>query len=188
MFVLLMQFLWRYVEDLVGKGLSTSVVLEVLLYASSSIVPMALPLAVLLASIMVFGNLAEHNELMAMKSAGISLVRLMQPLIFIAILISVFAFYFSDRVLPFSNLKMRSLLYDVRNKPPEIIIPEGVFYNEIPGYSIKIDRRDRETKMLYGLMIYNHSLNKGNTSITLAEKGQMYYVNQHQYMVLALYN
>jgi len=188
MFVLLMQFLWRYVEDLVGKGLSASVILEILLYASSSLVPMALPLAVLLASIMVFGNLAEHNELMAMKSAGISLVRMMQPLIVVAILISFFAFFFSNYILPYSNLKMRSLLYDVQNKPPEIIIPQGVFYNDLPGYSIKIEKKDKETKMLYGLMIYNHTQNKGNTSITVAEKGEMYYVNEHQYMILDLYN
>jgi lipopolysaccharide export system permease protein len=183
-----MQFLWRYVEDLVGKGLSLGVVAEILMYASSSLVPMALPLAVLLASIMVFGNLAEHNELMAMKSAGVSLIRIMQPLILIAIFISFFAFYFSNYVLPHSNLKMRGLLYDVRNKPPEIVIPPGIFYNELPGYSIKIDRRDRETKMLYNLLIYDHSTNRGNTSVIIAEKGQMYYVNEHQYMILHLYN
>ncbi len=188
MFVLLMQFLWRYVEDLVGKGLSAGVVAEIMLYASSSLVPMALPLAVLLASIMVFGNLAEHNELMAMKSAGISLLRIMQPLILIALAISIFAFYFANFVLPHSNLKMRSLLYDVRNKPPEIVIPPGVFYNELPGYSIKIDYRDRETKMLYNLLIYDHASNRGNTSVIVARKGQMYYVNEHQYLILHLYD
>ena len=122
-----MQFLWRYVEDFVGKGLSMGVILEILMYASSSLVPMALPLAVLLASIMVFGNLAEHSELMAIKSAGVSLIRIMQPILVLTILISIFAFYFANYTLPHSNLKMRSLLYDITNKPPEIIIPTGTF-------------------------------------------------------------
>ncbi|HON19517.1 MAG TPA: LptF/LptG family permease [Salinivirgaceae bacterium] len=188
MFVLLMQFLWRYIEDLVGKGLPYDVIAEILLYACASLVPMALPLSVLLASIMVFGNLAEHNELMAMKSAGISLLRIMQPLIFIAIGLTFFAFYFADQVVPKSNLRMRSLLYDIKNKPPEIIIPTGVFYNELPGYSIKIGRRDHQTKMLYDVLIYDHTSNRGNVSVILAEKGEMYYVNQHQYMILQLYN
>lgn len=188
MFVLLMQFLWRYVEDFVGKGLSLGVILEILLYASSSLVPMALPLAILLSSIMVFGNLAEHNELMAMKSAGVSLLRMMQPLIIIVVIISAFAFYFTNKTLPRSNLKMRSLLYDISNKPPEIVIPTGVFYNELPGYSIKIDRRDRDTKMLHGLLIYDHTANKGCNSVTIAEKGFMYYVNEHQYIIFHLYN
>ncbi len=183
-----MQFLWRYVEDFVGKGLSAGIILEVLMYASSSLVPMALPLAVLLASIMVFGNLAEHNELMAMKSAGVSLIRIMQPIIALTIVISIFAFYFANYNLPRSNLKMRSLLYDVTNKPPEIVIPTGIFYNELPGYSIKIDRRDRDNNMLYNLLIYDHTGNRGNTSVTVAEKGFMYYVNEHQYIILHLFN
>ncbi|NLK16373.1 MAG: YjgP/YjgQ family permease [Bacteroidales bacterium] len=188
LFVLLMQFLWRYVEDFVGKGLSMGVILEILMYASSSLVPMALPLAVLLASIMVFGNLAEHNELMAIKSAGVSLIRIMQPIMVLTILISIFAFYFANYTVPRSNLKMRSLLYDISNKPPEIIIPTGTFYNELPGYSIKVERRDRETKMLYDLLIYDHSAGRGNTSVTIAEKGMMYYVNEHQYIILHLFN
>jgi len=183
-----MQFLWRYVEDFVGKGLSTGVIIEIMMYASSSLVPMALPLAVLLSSIMVFGNLAEHNELMAIKSAGVSLIRIMQPIMIITIFITIFAFFFSNYTLPRSNLKMRSLLYDISNKPPEIIIPTGTFYNELPGYSIKVERRDRETKMLYDLLIYDHSAGRGNISVTVAEKGMMYYVNEHQYIILHLFN
>lgn len=188
MFVLLMQFLWRYVEDLVGKGLSAGVVLEVVLYASSSLVPMALPLSVLLSSIMVFGNLAEHNELIALKSAGISLVRIMGPLVWIVLALAGVAFVFADRVLPYSNLKMRALLYDVQNKPPEIVIPEGVFYNELPGYSIKIGARDRHTDELTDILIYDHTENRGNVSVIVARSGFLSYVNEHQYMVLQLYD
>ena len=108
MFVLIMQFLWRYVEDLVGKGLSYSVIIEFMVYTSASLIPMALPISVLLSSIMVFGNLAEHNELMAMKSAGISLTRIMQPLLIAVLFLTVGAFYFANNVLPYSNMKMRS--------------------------------------------------------------------------------
>lgn len=188
MFVLLMQFLWRYIEDLVGKGLPAHVVLEILLYAGSSLVPMALPLAVLLASIMVFGNLAEHNELMAMKSAGISLLRIMQPLIILVIGLTFFAFFIADQMVPRSNLKMRSLLYDIKNKPPEIIIPTGIFYKELPGYVIKIGKRDPHTKQLYDILIYDHTSYRGNVSVILAERGEMYYVNEHQYLILDLFN
>lgn len=188
MFVLLMQFLWQYVEDLIGKGLSYSVILEIIITAASSLVPMALPISVLLASIMIFGNLAEHKELMAMKAAGISLIRIMQPLFIISVIITIAAFYFSNSILPVSNLKMRSLLYDISNKPPEIVIPIGIFYNELPGYSIKVGANDTETKTLRDLIIYNHTANKGNISMTIAKKGKIYHVNEHQYMVLRLFD
>ena len=132
-FLLLMQFLWKYIDDLVGKGLEFKILAELLLYTSASLVPMALPLATMLASIMTFGDLGENNELIAMKSAGISLQRIFMPLVIISILVSIGAFFFANNVLPYTNLKMRSLLYDVQRQRPELNIKPGIFYNGIEG-------------------------------------------------------
>ena len=145
LFLLLMQFLWKYIDDLVGKGLEFSVISELLLYAIAGLVPLALPLSILLASLMAFGNLGEHYELISLKSAGISLFRIMYPLIILTFIISIGAFFFSNNVLPYTNLKMGTLLFDVRNKRPEVSIKEGVFYNGIDGYSIKIGRKNKST-------------------------------------------
>src|SRR5205814_2572670 len=122
LFVLLMQFLWKYIDDLAGKGLEWTVIFKLMMYVSVTLVPLALPLAMLLASIMTFGNLAEHYELVACKSAGMSLQRIMRPLSILTVLICVGAFYFSNNVLPFANLKMNALLYDVRNQKPALYI------------------------------------------------------------------
>jgi lipopolysaccharide export system permease protein len=122
-----MQFLWKYIDDLVGKGLDVSVIVELMFYASAGLVPLALPLAILLSSIMTFGNMAEHNELMAIKSAGINLFRIMFPLIIFVTFISFAAFFFSNNMMPYTNLKMGSLLYDVRKQRPEVSVKEGVF-------------------------------------------------------------
>ena len=130
-FVLLMQFLWKYIDDLIGKGLEWNIISEFLLYTSASLVPMALPLAVLLASLMTFGNLAENLELLAFKSSGISLVRIMAPLMVISSVISVAAFFFANDVMPVANLKMRSLLYDIQQQRPELTIKPGVFDNTL---------------------------------------------------------
>ena len=146
LFVLLMQFLWKYIDDLVGKGLDWWTITKLLAYTSTTLVPLALPLAILLSSIMTFGNLAEHYEIVAAKSAGISLQRLMRPLVFVALLISIAAFYFSNNILPYSNLKMGSLLYDVRQQKPALFIKEGIFYNGIDGYSIKIGKKEKDGK------------------------------------------
>ncbi len=135
LFLLLMQFLWRYIDELVGKGLEFKIIGELMLYAASSLVPLALPLAILLSSLMTFGNMGEFYELTAMKSSGISLRRIMFPLIILVILISAGAFFFANNVLPVTNLKMKSLLYDVRNQQPGVQITEGVFYNGIANYS-----------------------------------------------------
>ncbi|NVO04207.1 MAG: LptF/LptG family permease, partial [Bacteroidetes bacterium] len=138
LFILLMQFVWKYIDDLVGKGFEWHIIARLLFYASSTFVPLALPLAILLSSLMTFGNLGENYELVAMKSAGISLQKAMRPLIITAILISIGAYYFSNIVLPIANLKMGTLLYDVREQKPAVNIKEGVFYKEIDDFVIKV--------------------------------------------------
>ena len=188
MFILLMQFLWRYLDDIVGKGLGAGVITELLLYACSSLVPMALPLAVLLGSIMTFGNLAEHYELMAIKSAGISLVKIMRPLIVFVVGVSICAFLFSNNVMPYTNLKMRTLLNDIKHQRPEISIQEGVFSDAIDNYSIKVGHKSRKGPMLYNIMIYNHTQGNGNRDVTLADSGTMVITQDKRYMVITLYD
>lgn len=187
-FLLLMQFLWKYIDDLVGKGLKFSVIAELLLYTSASLVPMALPLATMLASIMTFGNLGENNELISMKSAGISLQRIMAPLFFFTILVSFGAFYFANNILPLANLKMRALLYDVRRQRPELNIREGVFYNGIEGYSIKIAEKDPKTNLLRKILVYDHTGNTGNTSVIRADSGYMHVTPDENHLIFTLYN
>lgn len=183
-----MQFLWRYIDDLIGKGLEFKVIAELLLYTSSSLVPMALPLAILMSSLMTFGNMGEFYELTAIKSSGISLQRIMMPLIVLVIFISIGAFFFANEVLPFTNLKMRSLLYDVRNQRPEIQVLPGSFYNGIDGYSMRIDRKNPSTNMLYDIKIYDHSQGRGNTSVTIADSGKMIVTEDERNLIFTLYN
>jgi len=187
-FVLLMQFLWKYIDDLVGKGLDTPVIAELLMYTSASLVPMALPLAVLLASIMTFGNLGEHNELLAFKSAGVSLGKIMNPVIFLVVLITTGAFFFNNNVLPFTNLKMRSLLYDIQKQNPELQIKAGLFDNTIEGYSIRIETKDYRTSLLRGIQIYDHSDHLGNIIVTVADSGYIRMTSDERHLLFTLYN
>lgn len=187
-FLLLMQFLWKYIDELVGKGLDFSVIAELMLYASATLVPMALPLAVLLSSIMTFGNLAENNELMAIKSAGINLFRIMLPLIVFSIFVSYGAFLFSNHVMPYTNLKMGTLLYDVRKQKPEISIKEGVFSDALEGYVIKVASKNKNTSMLYNLMIYNHTEKNGNRKVTIADSATMKLTSDNKYIILTMYH
>ena len=188
LFVLLMQFLWKYIDDLVGKGLEWYVIAELLLYTSATLVPLALPLAILVSSIMTFGNMAENYEIVAAKSAGISLRRLMTPLVLVAVLICLLAFYFSNTILPFTNLKMGSLLYDVRQQKPALSIKEGVFYNGIDNYSIKVGKKDPDGQTLYNVMIYDHTRGLGNTNVIIAEKGKMAMSDDEKYLLVNLQN
>lgn len=187
LFVLLMQFLWKYIDDLVGKGLDTWVIVQLMAYVSVTLVPLALPLSILLSSIMTFGNLAEHFELTACKSAGVSLQRVMRPLVMATFLISISAFVFSNFVLPIANLKMNALLYDVRQQKPALMITEGVFYNGIDGYSIKIGEKDRDGTTLRNIYIYDHTENRGNTKLIIAESGTMVMSDDDRYLILTLY-
>ncbi|WP_346854699.1 LptF/LptG family permease [uncultured Draconibacterium sp.] len=188
LFILLMQFLWKYVDDLVGKGLDFSVLGEMMFYASFALLPLAFPLAMLLASIMTFGALGENYELVAMKASGISLVRIMRPLVVIAILITGVAFYFANNVLPETNLRFSTLLYSVKKQRPELVLQAGVFTNEMDGYSIKVGTKNNTTKMLYDLLIYDHTGNKANESVTVADSGFLRITEDKRYMVLDLYN
>ncbi len=173
LFVLVMQFLWKYVDDLVGKGLNTFVLFELIFYASARLVPLALPLAVLLSSIMTFGSLGEHFELTALKATGVSVLRMMRPLIVVVSLISVFAFVFSNYLLPFSNLKFQTLLYDIRNQKPTVAIKDGIFYNDIDGFNIRVDKKDPDGNTLHGIILYDHSSGLGSDHVIYAEKGKL---------------
>ncbi len=183
-----MQFLWKYIDDLVGKGLEFPVIAELLIYTSASLVPMALPLAVLLSSIMTYGNLAEYNELLALKSAGISLQKIMGPVMLLSILITFGAFAFNNNVLPYSNLKMRSLLYDIQRQNPDLQIKAGVFDNSLEGYSIRIEEKDTKTNLLKNIRIYDHTDRLGNIIVTVADSGYMKMTEDEMYLLMTLYN
>jgi lipopolysaccharide export system permease protein len=187
-FVLLMQFLWKYVDDLVGKGLELKLLGEMMFYATFGLLPYAFPLAMLLASIMTFGSLGENYELLAMKSSGISLFRIMKPLFFIALFITFTAYYFANHVLPHTNLRFTTLLWSVKEQRPELVLQQGVFTNDIDGYSIRIGDKDKKSNMLYDLLIYDHTGNKMNESVTVADSGFLRITEDKKFMVLNLYN
>lgn len=187
-FILLLQILWRYIDILVGKGLDTFTLSELLLYSLLQVIPMALPLAILLASLMTFGSMGENYELTAIKASGISLLKAMKPLILITGLISFMAFFFSDNVMPWANLKFHTLLYSIKTHQPELEIKEGVF-NKLDLYSIKVDQKDKQSGMLYGVMIYDHSnINNPTSNTTVAETGSLKMDEESQMMRLTLHN
>ncbi|MDE5988198.1 MAG: LptF/LptG family permease [Duncaniella sp.] len=188
LFIVLMQFLWRYIDDLVGKGLGVDVIAELFFYAALTMIPMALPLAILLASLMTFGNLGEQFELTAMKASGISLLRTMAPLIVLMVMIATGAFFFQNDVLPVAQTKMWTLLYSMRQKSPELEIPEGVFYDQIPGYNLFVQEKNRETGVLYEMMIYDVSKGFENSSIILADSGKMSITPDKTHLFLRLWN
>ncbi len=173
LFILLMQFLWVYVDDLVGKGLEWHVLLRLLFYASSTFVPMALPLAMLLSSLMTFGNMGEHYELVALKASGISLKRIMRPLVIFSIMLSAGAFVFSNSVLPFANLKFHSLLYDVQQKKLAFHLKEGIFNKDLGQYVIRIGKKNKDATEIFDVMIYDHSNHHGNFKVTVAKSGKV---------------
>ncbi|MCS6818331.1 MAG: LptF/LptG family permease [Chitinophagales bacterium] len=184
LFVLVMQFLWKYIDDLVGKGISTWVLAELLFYASAKLVPLALPLAALLASIMTMGSFGEHLEITAAKAAGISLLRFMQPLFFASICIAVLALLFSNYVLPVSNLKFSALLYDIRHLKPSLALKPGIFYNGIDGYSIRAEEKSKDGNTLYDIVLYDHTSGRGAEHIITAREGSL--VQDDDKMVITL--
>ena len=187
LFIVLMQFLWKHIDDLVGKGLPFSLIGELFFYAAVSMVPMALPLAILLASLMTYGNFGEKFELTAMKASGISLIHTMRPLIFLVILISVGAFFFQNNVLPQAQVKMWTLLFSMRQKSPEVEIPEGVFYDQIPGYNLLVQKKNMDTGMLYDVMIYDVTRGGDNTTILVADSAMMAFTGDMKYLYLHMY-
>lgn len=188
LFIVLMQFLWRYIDDLVGKGLEMSVIGELFFYAALTMVPMALPLAILLASLMTFGNLGEQFELTAMKASGVSLIKSMRPLIALMIVVAIGAFFFQNNVLPVAQAKMYTLLYSMKQKSPELEIPEGVFYDQITGFNLYVKQKDRETGILHDLLIYNVSKGTDNATIIYADSGKISMTDDKSHLILNLWN
>jgi lipopolysaccharide export system permease protein len=187
LFILVMQFLWRYVDDLVGKGLEFLTLVELLFYASVQVVPMALPLAILLASLMTFGSLGENYELTAIKASGVSLLRTMKSLIAVTVIISILAFGFSNNVLPWANLKLYTLLYAVKQKKPELDIKEQIFYDGVDDFRIKISDKNKDTGVMYDVMIYDHRDKRNpNSNVTLADSGKLQIAEDNRFMKLTL--
>ncbi len=170
--VLVLQFFWLYIDDFVGKGLSTGIIIEFIWYQSASLVPLALPLSVLLSSLMTFGNLGESFELVAVKSAGISLIRFMRPLLIVTVLISAVAFSFSNNIIPVANLKSKTLLSDIVYAKPAFDLKEGIFYDKISGYSIKIGVKEKNDSIIRDVIIYEQN-NSLQDNFMIAESGVM---------------
>ncbi|MEE4258748.1 MAG: LptF/LptG family permease [Bacteroidales bacterium] len=188
LFILLLQFLWKYIDDLVGKGLEGYIIAKLMFYASSTFVPLALPLAILLSSLMTFGNLGEHYELVAMKSAGISLRKAMKPLVYLAIFTSIAAFLFSNYVLPVANLKFGSLLYDVRQQKLAFNLTAGVFEDDLNDFVIRIGEKGKDNKTIYDVQIYDHSSKLGNIKVTTAKEGFMELTPDQKRVIFTLYD
>ena len=187
-FILVMQFLWVYIDELVGKGLTLGVILEFLMWGGCTILPMALPLATLLSTMWTIGQMSENFELTAVKSAGISLMRIISPLMIASVLVTFLAFYCSDKVVPLAYDKIYTLRDDISKTKDEIKIPSGIFYNGIEGYILRVDSRNDDSGMMYGVMVYDHTGNKGNTSITLADSALLKMSSAKDYLTFSLYN
>ncbi|GAB6123612.1 hypothetical protein JCM30204_47620 [Dysgonomonas termitidis] len=183
-----MQFLWRYVEDLVGKGLEISVLAELFIYAAFQLIPMALPLSLLLASLMAFGNLGERLELLSIKASGVSLLKAMRPLIILVAFISVGAFFFQNEAMPRIQVKLRALLWSIKQKSPELDIPEGSFYSDIPNYNLYVKKKNRETKMLHEVMIYDTSKGFDNMAVIVCDSALMRGSEDKTFLLLNLYH
>ena len=188
LFVLMMQFLWRYVDEVIGKGLSMEVLAQFFWYMGLMLIPQALPLAILLASLITMGNIGENSELTAIKAAGISLIQTLRPLIFITGLITVASFYFQNNIGPNSTKKLTQLLVSMKQKSPELEIPEGIFYDGIPQCNLYVQKKDLETGMLYGVMIYRMTNSFEDAAIILADSGRLQSTADKQHLLLSLYS
>ena len=188
LFVLLMQFVWKWVDELVGKGLEVSIMLKLLFYAAVSLCSMAFPLAVMLASLMTFGNMGERYEIVALKSAGVSTRKMMTPLAFLTLLITILSFFVSDQIIPRASLKLRMLLYDIQEQKPALNIEEGVFYDGFDNYSILVGKKMPDGETVKEILIYDHSRRQGNTSVTYAESGTMSVTPDKHYLIFTLNN
>lgn len=188
LFIFLMQFIWKYVDDLIGKGLSFSVLAQFFFHAAMDLVPLSLPLAILLASLITFGNMGERLELLSMKAAGIPLLRILRPVAIFVTGLAFGSFYFQNVVTPESSRQLAALLYSMKQKSPELEIPEGIFYNEIPGYNLFVEHKDLETGMLYGIMIYTQGTSFDDTQVVLADSGHIRSTADQMHLQLTLYD
>ncbi len=186
-FVLMMQSLWKYIDDLVGKGLDFVTIGKFLWYVSASLLTLAMPIAILISSIMTFGNLGESFELVAIKSSGISLLRFMRPLIWIAVLLSGITFMFANYVIPYANLKFVALYNDIYLKKPAFDLKEGVFFTHIPNYAIKVGKKDDDGKTIHNVLIYEYNTNPQDNCI-VAEKGVMKITDDNRFLEFNLQN
>ena len=187
LFIVIMQFLWRYIDELVGKGLSIGLIGELFFHAALSLLPLALPLSILLAALMTFGDLGEHIELTALKSSGISLTTIMKPIAALIVLVAIGAFFFMNNALPRSQVKMWTLLFSMRQTSPTLDIPEGTVYSQIPGYNIYVKRKDKERDMLYNVLIYDVSVGTMFPRIVSADSGRLSMTEDKRHLVLTLY-
>jgi lipopolysaccharide export system permease protein len=188
LFVLLMQFIWKYVDDLVGKGLDISIVLELLFYASAGLVTLAAPLAVLLSSLMTFGTLGEQYELIAIKSSGISINKLIFSLSLFAVFFACGSLWFSNNVAPKAYSKMRTLLRNIMEQKPTLNIEEGVFYQGFENYIIRVGKKDHNQTDIYDVLLFDHTKYQGNSTFTYAKKGKMQMTDDQMYMLFYLYD
>lgn len=186
LFTLAMQFYWLYMDELIGKGFGVLMTLQLMLYMSTTLFPIALPLGILLASIMTFGSLGENFELVAIKSSGISLFRFMRPLIIFIGIVSVLAFFFNNYVIPVTNLKSYSLLYDMRNQKPAMNIREGFFNKDIDGFAIRVGKKGKDGQTIKDVVIYDHSSGRGADKLVLAKDGRMYPSKDKRYLIFEL--
>lgn len=187
-FILMMQTLWLYIDELVGKGLGFKVILEFLGWGCATLLPLSIPLATLLASMMTLGTFGENNELLAIKAAGISLKRVLAPLMIVSLLISVAAFFAANNLVPVAYNKIFSLRNDIKRTKEEIKIPTGTFYDGIDGYILRVESRNDKTQMMYDVMVYNHTGKKGNTSLTLADSAFMEMSKSKTSLTFIMYN
>ena len=187
LFIVIMQFLWRYIDELVGKGLSIDLIAELFFHAALSLLPLALPLSILLAALMTFGDLGEHVELTALKSSGISLTTIMKPIAILMVFVAIGAFFFMNNALPKSQVKMWTLLFSMRQTSPTLDIPEGTVYSQIPGYNIYVKRKDKERDMLYNMLIYDVSNGMMYPRIVAADSGRLSMTEDKRHLVLTLY-
>ncbi len=187
-FVLMMNFVWRYIDELVGKGLDAMVIIELICYATVNMITMGLPLAMLLAAIMTMGNLGENYELLAMKSAGMSLPQIMKPLIIVVGLISVGGFFIINDLVPYANRKMFSIIYDIRQQKQTIEFQDGLFFNGIENMSIRVEKQDPKTKLLRGVLIYDNRNVNGNMTTTIADSGYIRLSDDKKFLMVTLFN
>ena len=187
LFIFVMQFLWMWMNNLIGKGLTIDILAKFFWYSSLTLIPMSMPLAVLLASLVSFGNLGERLELLSMKSAGIPLIRILMPIFFVTAVICGASFVFQNSVSPYATRELSRLAWSMKQKSPELEIPEGVFYSEIPGYNLYVEHKDPETGMLYGMMIYTNAGGYNDTQIVLADSGRMQSTADKMYLKLTLW-
>ncbi len=188
LFIFMMQFLWKYVDELVGKGLELNVLAQFFVLSALTLIPLSLPLAILLAALMTFGNFGERYELLSMKAAGIPLLRIMRPIVFLTVILAFTSFYFQNVIGPKAQKQLWTLIVSLKQKSPEVDIPEKVFYSDIEGYNIYVNKKDRDTGILEDVLIYNFSDGFENARIVWAEEGKLELTADKKHLYLHLYN